>query len=128
MEPHLRYPNRRYGNPTAMAHYAMWYGSTAELAKALRRSERSVNDWLSGRAKVPWWVPEIMRLQQLEHNHMAYQITGRQQLARLGIVQSGQVVDAGQRFSRPVDLAPPIENAGTGPALLTSSSACGTGR
>lgn len=84
-----------------MAHYALWYGSTAELAKALRRSERSVTDWLSGRSKVPWWVPEIMRLQQLEHANMVRQMTGRQTLARLGIVQAGQVVDAGQRF-RPV--------------------------
>jgi hypothetical protein len=99
-----------------MAHYAIWYGSTAELAKALKRSERSVNDWLTGKAKVPWWVPEIMRLQKLEHDHMVHRITGRAQLARLGIVQAGQVVDAGQRFSRTVD--PAIENAGIEPAFF----------
>lgn len=91
-----------------MAHYALWYGSTAELAKALRRSERSVNDWLTGRAKVPWWVPEIMRLQQLEHANMVRQMTGRETLARLGIVQAGQVVDAGQRF-RAVRVCVPVD-------------------
>jgi hypothetical protein len=95
----MRYPNRRYGNPTAMAHYAIWYGSTAELAKTLRRDERTVKDWLSGRARVPWWVPEIMRLQQMEHNDMVRQMTGREVLARFGVVApAGDLVDAGIRF------------------------------
>lgn len=95
----MRYPNRRYGNPTAMAHYAIWYGTTANLAKALKRSERSVQDWLSGKARVPWWVPEIMRLQKMEHDQMVYQMTGRRVLARLGVANAeGSVVDAGTRF------------------------------
>lgn len=94
----MRYPNRRYGNPAAMRHYALWYGDTASLAKALMRSERSVKDWLSGAAKVPWWVPEIMRLQKLEHDAMVYQMTGRQVAARLGVVSESTVVDAGSRF------------------------------
>lgn len=82
-----------------MRHYALWYGDDiAILAKALRRSERTVRDWLSGAAKVPWWVPEIMRLQVMEHNQMVYQITGRQVAARLGAVSDGQVIDAGARF------------------------------
>ena len=98
----MRYPNRRYGNPTAMQHYALWYGSVANLAKALKRSERSVRDWLSGAAKVPWWVPEIMRLQKMEHDSMVYQMTGRKVAARLGVAtQDGAVIDAGARF-RPV--------------------------
>lgn len=102
----MRYPNRRYGNPTAMQHYAMWYGDVRSLAKALRRSERSVKDWLSGTARVPWWVPEIMRLQQMEHAHTVAQITGRQIGARMGLVAaSGDVVDAGARF-RPEEPLP----------------------
>jgi hypothetical protein len=106
----MRYPNRRYGNPMAMQHYALWYGTVPELAKALRRSERSVRDWLSGAAKVPWWVPEIMRLQKLEHDAMVYRMTGRQVSARLGIASStGEIVDAGQRF-RPEP--PPPANTG----------------
>lgn len=95
----MRYPNRRYGNPTEMAHYALWYGSTAELAKSLKRSERTVRDWLSGAARVPWWVPEIMRLQQMEHADMVRQITGRTMRARWGMVApAGQLIDAGIRF------------------------------
>lgn len=100
----MRYPNQRYGNPEAMRHYAMWYGSEKALAKALRRSERSVRDWLTGAARVPWWVPEVMRLQQMEHATMVYQITGRQLATRFGVVTSGAVVDAGARFRPEVPL------------------------
>jgi len=104
----MRYPNKRYGNPEAMRHYAMWYGTVKNLAQALRRSERSVRDWLSGAARVPFWVPELMRLQQMEHNNTAYQITGRQVAARLGTVAAGVVVDAGARFlAEPPPLAAP---------------------
>ena len=103
----MRYPNKRYGNPTAMAYYAMWYGNVENLAKALKRSERTVRDWLSGAAKVPWWVPEIMRLQKLEHDNTVRQITGRQIGARLGVVEAGAVIDAGLRFRpAPLDVAP----------------------
>ena len=91
--------NRRYGNPAAMRHYAIYYGDVPTLARALRRSERSVRDWLSGASRVPWWVPELMRLQQMEHADTVRQITGRHIGARLGIVGAGgTVVDAGARF------------------------------
>ena len=107
----MQYPNRRYGNPAAMRHYAMWYGSTKELARALKRSEKSVRDWLSGRARVPWWVPEIMRLQQMEHNDTARQITGRQVGARLGLVAaSGSVIDAGPRLRPRSDVPAPVRH------------------
>lgn len=112
----MRYPNRRYGNPTAMAHYALWYGGVPELAKALKRSERSVRDWLSGATKVPWWVPEIMRLQKMEHDAMVYQMTGRQVAARLGVACStGTIVDAGSRF-RPIPAFPEIAAPEAAPA------------
>ncbi|MCE3602374.1 hypothetical protein LXA47_01940 [Massilia sp. P8910] len=101
----MQYPNLRYGKPEEMRHYALCYGSTAELARALRRSERSVKDWLSGDARVPWWVPEILRLKKLEHDNMVRQMTGRIPLARLGIVQAGTIVDAGMRF-KPVEPLP----------------------
>ena len=95
----MRYPNLRYGNPAEMAHYALWWGDNKRLAKALRRSERSVHDWLTGRKKVPWWVPEIMRLKRMEAEHTVYQITGRRMLAQLGIVQDGQIIAASQLFA-----------------------------
>ncbi len=58
-----------------MAHYAQGI-PLADLARRLRRSERTVHDWLNGRARVPWWVPELMRLQHQEHHD---------QLRRMGL-------------------------------------------
>jgi hypothetical protein len=84
-----------------MRYYAMAYGSTAQLAQTLRRSERTVKDWMSGAARVPWWVPEILRLKKMEHDSMVYQMTGYQPAARLGVLDAGTVVDAGQRFRPP---------------------------
>ncbi|KVD19197.1 hypothetical protein WI80_33425 [Burkholderia ubonensis] len=42
--------------------------SVADVARELRRTERSVSDWLSGRQRVPWWVPEILRLRAVERD------------------------------------------------------------
>ena len=106
----MRYPNLRYGNPTAMAHYAIWYGDTATLAKALRRDVRTVRDWLSGTARVPFWVPELMRLQQLEHAQMVYQMTGQRIAASLGIVQAGAAILPHTR--RPPDVKTPQADQG----------------
>jgi hypothetical protein len=69
----MRYPNRRYGNPTEFAYYAM--GRTlSDLSRALRRDERTIRDWLSGRSKLPWWVPEILRLQRMESENICRQM------------------------------------------------------
>lgn len=122
----MQYPNLRYGNPAAMAHYAMWYGSTANLAKALRRSERSVHDWLTGRAKIPFWVPELMRLQKMEHDAMVYQMTGRQVTARLGVVSNGQVIDAGARF-RPDEPLPDLKKAQDDPGFYSHAGKLNNG-
>jgi predicted transcriptional regulator len=63
----MKQPNQRYGNPNEMAFYVQ--GRPIEsIARELRRTERSVRDWLSGRQRVPWWVPELLRLRELEHN------------------------------------------------------------
>lgn len=78
----MRYPNLRYGNPTELNYYAMSYTDVKTLARNLRRDERTVKDWLSGRQRVPWWVPEILRLQRMESADIMRQhtqhITGRQ--------------------------------------------------
>jgi hypothetical protein len=61
----MRHLNLRYGNPTEFAYYAMGI-PLPDLARRLRRDERTVRDWLTGRARVPWWVPEIIRLKRME--------------------------------------------------------------
>lgn len=73
----MRYPNLRYGNPTEFAYYVTTHHDGIQgVAKQLRRSERSIRDWMNGRQRVPWWVPEILRLKRLEAN---------QQLRQMGI-------------------------------------------
>lgn len=87
----MRYPNLRYGSPDEFRFYAQ--GMTVkDLAKRLRRSERSVNEWLAGKRKLPWWIPEIMRLQHLAHCEMMQQMRITPVRKQLGIV-SGTVIE-----------------------------------
>jgi hypothetical protein len=93
----VRYPNLRYGNPTEFAYYAVGV-PLPDLARRLRRDERTVRDWLTGRARVPWWVPEIMRLKRLEadlrHRQMFWCVPDKKPMTRLGVVDAaGAVVD-----------------------------------
>ena len=85
----MRYPNLRYGNPTEFPYYAMGL-TLPELSRRLRRDERTVRDWLSGRARVPWWVPEIMRLKHLEaglrHRQMFWAVPVKKSVMKLGVV------------------------------------------
>ena len=87
----MRYPNLRYGNPTEFQHYAMGVPLDV-LARRLRRNERTVRDWLNCRARVPWWVPELMRLQHMEaverHRQMGFGRLRKQ----LGVVR-GDVIE-----------------------------------
>lgn len=81
----MRYPNLRYGNPNEFRYYAQGISIKA-LAKRLRRSERSVKDWLSGEKKVPWWVPEIIRLENLEYEETLRQMNIPVVRKKLGLV------------------------------------------
>lgn len=87
----MRYPNLRYGNPSEMAYYCQGL-QIHEIARRLRRSERSVRNWLSGRERMPWWIPELLRLQAMEQAERARQM-GYAPLRRLGVVKTGQVVE-----------------------------------
>ncbi|WP_338340606.1 hypothetical protein [Burkholderia vietnamiensis] len=80
----MRYPNLRYGNLTELRHYAD--GRTIkQLARELRRSERSVHDWLTGRERVPFWVPELLRLRQFEHGERVRYMTWAIQSAKISL-------------------------------------------
>lgn len=96
----MRYPNLRYGNPTEFAYYAMGR-PLKDLAKSLRRDERTVRDWLSGRARVPWWVPEIMRLRRMELELRQRQMFGHlesvRNAKRLGVVLPNNVLELRSR-------------------------------
>ncbi|MEH6434250.1 hypothetical protein [Massilia sp. DD77] len=68
-----------------MAYYAMGVPLPV-LARRLRRDERTVRDWLNSRTRVPWWVPEILRLQHLEADLRHRQMGMGPLPARLGVV------------------------------------------
>jgi hypothetical protein len=88
----MKYPNLRYGNPNALQFYAA-NSSVKVIAKQLRRSERSVKNWMSGRKKMPWWVPEVLRLQQFEHREMLRQMNIEPQREKLGLVsKTAQII------------------------------------
>lgn len=61
----MKYPNLRYGNPNELRYYITGI-SVKEMAKRLKHSERSINNYLSQKTKIPWWIPEILRLQRME--------------------------------------------------------------
>lgn len=64
----MRYPNLRYGNPEEMRYYTKGV-PIDEICRNLKRSKKSVQAWLNGDRKVPWWVPELLRLQHMEHRN-----------------------------------------------------------
>jgi hypothetical protein len=119
----VRYPNLRYGNPTELAYYAAFWGSVPRLAKFLRRDERTVRDWISAKTRVPWWVPEILRLKRMEaelrHQQMGM---GRLALALGGV--SAEVISLTQANCKKAldDAPPPAVNHGT-KSLRTGPSA-----
>lgn len=84
----MRYPNLRYGNPETVRFYGSFYGDSntyiKNLAQSLKRDERTVKDWINGRKKVPWWVPELLRLRDLERRDTLRQM--RIPAGRLAIV------------------------------------------
>lgn len=83
----MRYPNLRYGNPTELAYYAMGR-PIKDLARSLRRDERTVKDWLSGKQRVPWWVPEILRLKRMELDARMREMGMGALAPKLGIVSA----------------------------------------
>lgn len=103
----MRYPNLRYGNPTEMAYYAMGVPLPV-LAKRLRRDERTVRDWLNAKRRVPWWVPEILRLKHMEADLRHRQMGFGALAPKLGLV-SGTVIALTQP-AKSFDDAVPVLN------------------
>ena len=106
----MRYPNLRYGNPVEMRYYAMGR-PLADLARSLRRDERTVRDWLSGRTRVPWWVPEILRLRRMELDLRMRQMGMGALAPALGIVGADVITLAQPETKKPQDGLRLVESA-----------------
>lgn len=87
----MQFPNLRYGNPHEFRHYVHGI-PIADIARRLRRSERQIRNYLAEREKLPWWIPEIMRLQRMEYELRMQQMNIQPVRAKFGIV-SGSVIE-----------------------------------
>jgi hypothetical protein len=88
----MKYPNERYGNPEALKYWARGI-PLHMLAYRLKRSKRCVSDWLNGVKKIPYWVPELLRLQTMEHENIIRQMRIAPLRKKLGLIQNtGQIV------------------------------------
>jgi hypothetical protein len=110
----MRYPNLRYGNPTELAAYVQGI-PIAAIAKRLRRSERTVRNWLDGRQKVPWWVPEIIRLQNMESWEIRRQMNMLPKRADLQLVR-------GQLATLPAPVSAPASPVDAPPSSVICAS------
>jgi hypothetical protein len=114
----VRYPNLRYGNPTELAYYAKSVPLEV-LARRLRRDERTVRDWINARTRVPWWVPEILRLQMVEADLRHRQMGFGALAPTLGLVSADVIVMPAPDVKKPQDAglrlvdAAPVAMAGT---------------
>ena len=66
--------------------------SIQELSKILKRDEKTIKGWLDYKNKMPWWVPEILRLYQMEQADIRRQIFQSKQYAKLGIVKDNMLL------------------------------------
>ena len=87
----MRYPNTRYGNPEELKYYSQGLPIKI-LAKKLKRSEKSVTAWINGYRKIPFWVPELMRLWHMERDITMRQMGMGDLKRQLGLV-SGNIIE-----------------------------------
>lgn len=68
-------------------------------------------NWLSGTHKMPYWVPELIRLQNMEHAEMMRQMGMQALPKRLGkVTQTGTVLAFKPReIDTPADIQQTIE-------------------
>lgn len=69
----MRHPTLRYGHPAELLFY-MRGMSEKDLAKTLHRSEKTIKNYLSGREKIPFWVPELLRLREFEYQQRMHEM------------------------------------------------------
>lgn len=97
----MRYPNLRYGNPAEFEYYALGIPDI-DLAKQLRRTVQTIRAWRDGSQKIPFWVPELLRLRRMEHNQRMQQMRIATNPQRFGTVSAaGELVAFSPRLVAP---------------------------
>ena len=83
------------------------------LARSLRITIKTLRAWRSGASPVPWWVPELLRLRQVEFDRLMRSAGYR----RMGIVRAGQSAQV-YRFAPIVANTPPAPVSAISEELL----------
>jgi len=92
----MKYPNQRYGNPQEFIFYCR--GKPIEIiAKRLKRSTKTIERYISGKTKIPWWINEYLRMADAEQNLRLQYMTNNKVLSKLGVVR-GELIE----FKQPV--------------------------
>lgn len=78
-----------------------------------------VRDWLSGKTPVPWWVPEYMRLRQMEQADIRRQMNMSALGPRLGVVR-GEVIELAVRRPKKEPQITDLRLDDFSPILLTN--------
>ena len=84
----MKYPNTRYGHVEELEFW-MQGESVRRIARRLKRSEKTVQYWLTGKNRIPWWVPEILRLQHYEYQDRLRQMGFKPPKTKLAIAAAG---------------------------------------
>lgn len=109
----MKMPNLRYGDLDEFLFYAQHWKNPKDLARTLRRSERSVKDWLSGRQRIPWWIPELLRLRDMEARERHRQMGFTGSAHRLGVVTGAVIQFPTLKDSKNENQAPVINRPGS---------------
>lgn len=83
------------------------------LARGLRVTVATLRAWRSGARPIPWWVPELLRLRQLDFDRLMRSAGYR----RIGLVKPGQTAQV-YRFAPIVAGTPPAAATAIPDALL----------
>ena len=113
LELTMKHPNSRYGNPLEMAFYRRGL-SDEELAHYLHRSTKTIERWRTGREKIPFWVPELLRLREFEYQQRMHQMGIVKEKSRLGLMKDNVLTfrlnDHAPAWQAPVQQRPTFHN------------------
>lgn len=80
----------RWASPAEFEYYAQ--GLKPEyLRKILRRGDRTLRDWRSGRRPIPMWAVGVLRLHFLETRQAFFEMTGKTAPAPRLVASAGPV-------------------------------------
>ncbi len=85
------HPNRRYGDPAVLRAYTAGM-PIQSIAQQLHRHPRTIHDWMTGKRRLPWWVPELLMIRQ----QLAFY-----ELRHMGITPGPRAAQRGQQTKTP---------------------------